>query len=355
MNPTQTHKVFGQGVRGMLAVAIAASAVSTASVKAGPTEDTVAAAMNSLVAGDPFDGKNVKAKNTDPAFVNTMIASFAVTFGNPNIGSVASKLTASKLFTFYQKGLPEYSPNLAQLAVDAALNVNSGLKYKDPNARIKDAAKIGGLAIKSGMKAYPKGTRNSAWTGFVTNTNTVQQNLANIAYQTTAALGVSPFLNETTAATVTTSLVKAAYKFKKTTTAGPGSVVLGFVSQVGEDGTAVTDNVQGIITGAVKGAKKESLSIANAAAYALYALYLQAGGTDSPADWAADHAGDIYQAVLAADKKADANTIAAQVLNGATSASNGDPLYGAQLLSPGDDLLVINNGDQAPVTKITNL
>lgn len=355
MNPTQTHKVFGQSVRGMLAVAIAASAVSTASVKAGPTEDTIAAAMNSLVPGDPYDSKNVKAKNTDPAFVNTMIASFAVTFSNPNIGSVASKLTASKLFAFYQKGLPEYSPNLAQLAVGAALDINSGLKYKDPNARVKDAAKIASTAIKNGLKAYPKGTRNSAWQGFSANSNSVQQNLANIAYQATAAFGDSPILSESTAATVTTALVKAAYKFKKTTTAGPGSVVIGFISQVGGNGTVVDDNIQGIIAGAVKGAKKESLSIANAAAYALYALYLQSGGSDTPAVWAAAHAGEIYQAVLLSDKKADATAIATQVANGATSASTGAPLYGAQLLSPGGDLLVINNGDQAPVTKVTNL
>lgn len=355
MNSTQTHKVFGQGVRSMLAVAIAASAVSTASVKAGPTEDTIAAAMNSLVAGDPFDSKNVKAKNTDTAFVNTMIASFSVTFATPNIGSVASKLTASKLFAFYQKGLPEYSPNLAQLAVGAAVNLTSGLKYKDNNARIKDAAKIAGTAVKNGMKAYKNGTRNSSWTGFVANSNSVQQNLSNIAYSATAALGSSALLNETSAATVTTALVKAAYKFKKTTTAGPGSVVLGFISQVGGTGSVVNDNVQGIITGAVKGAKKEVLSIASAAGYALYALYLQSGGTDSPAVWAAAHSGDIYQAILLSDKKAVASDIALQVANGATAAGAGTPLYGAQPLSPGDDLLVINNGDQSPVTKITNL
>ncbi len=63
MNPTQTHKVFGQGVRGMLAVAIAASAVSTASVKAGPTEDTIAAAMNATGIVSGVTGKTVKTKD----------------------------------------------------------------------------------------------------------------------------------------------------------------------------------------------------------------------------------------------------------------------------------------------------
>jgi hypothetical protein len=107
---------------------------------------------------------------------------------------------------------------------------------------------------------------------------------------------------------------------------------------------------------AVKNAKKDSLAIAEAAGFAGYRAYVaateEAGGTPiSAEDWTLANRTAIYNNIIVYDKKAVSTDVFARILTGAnTTETDG----AADYLSPSGDLLIINNGAQAPITTIQN-
>jgi hypothetical protein len=291
-----------------------------------------------------------------------MVASFTIQFiTNPDVGGQAAKLTASKVFAFYQKGLPEYSPNLAQLAITAALKPVADFKYKDDKAKAKDAGKIASFAVKNGMKVYKNGTRNSDWTGFNSgSSDVVQANLANIAYQATAAIaGKSAGVKSLAITEITKGLVKAAAKFKKITTNGSYAVVTGFLAQVAGTDETLSLDATNVITAAVKNAKKDFLSIAEAAGISGYNVYklavLEDGGTPmTPAAWAAMNQQAIFDAIQASYGKKTIDFQSDIFARVATGAANTSAAGAPDYLTPGSILLEINDGAQAPITTIQN-
>lgn len=361
-------------MKGMIAAAIAAAAISaTSTAKAGATEDMIAAAMNDTGLISGVTGKTVKQKTdfSDPVgFNDAMIASVALVFTNPGDYGDPTKITASKLFAFYQKGLPEYSPYFSQWAIQAAGDTSLDFKYKDTNARIKDIAKIAGTAIKNGLKAY-KGTRNDpTWTGLPAKPTPAKEplypyNIANVVYQATASLGGNNLLTPDAISAVTKSMVKAAAKYAKISAFNPGSVVVGFIAQAGGTGASVNENVTQIIAAGTKNAKKYALQIAQTAAYALYGIYKAQGGALSATLWTAANLQDLRDAVELGIGPKGVEKLGSEldtVLNsGALQAQQAwdNPalqIYGSAALSNNTigGLFAINNGTQAPVTTIDN-
>ncbi|GAB4166229.1 MAG: hypothetical protein Fur0032_03520 [Terrimicrobiaceae bacterium] len=231
------------------------------------------------------------------------------------------KTTASAIFSYTQNRLPNFGPDLVGTSITQALSSNGTnflFNYRTESAALNDVNKIAGLAMKSSLRAYARGTVN--WAGvpsagagngtFLPNFSSrpiqprssspqnpdpagIANAAAAIAASAAAALDAATLTTpKSTAFTgLGTSLVRAAASSQRTsTTTGAGTTPLrgGSVAGAGfgavipvTDGAVPDWAAQGnlnllnaIVAGGIKGSRANAYSFAIGVAQGFAAAYL---------------------------------------------------------------------------------
>lgn len=225
-----------------------------------------------------------------------------------------TRVRASQIINFMNRRLPNYTPLFAAQGVTAAFETTSTtpyvpvFNYKGANedaiklAQLRDAANLAAANLRAGIRTYPKGTINASATQLVnmnTNAAVLTRWSAAIAAQAVRALPNdldlpgSSFAYDRAASMVTNSLVRAANSLMKLNPNAVQSIAVGGVYSVAGDNNAlwndtsnanVTAALNGVAYGAITGARKHVVSIAQGLASAFSATFFANGGAEATWD-----------------------------------------------------------------------
>jgi hypothetical protein len=309
---------------------------------------------------------------TAPLTKLTEIKNLVVNLANGKTTKVTSvlnpkKTTASAIFDYASKRIPNFGPTLVETGIEQALAGAAGVSvfnYKDDAAKVKDANKLAGNAMKTALKTYAKGTTN--WAGVpatgpvvgqdylpnfstktipTTGANLQQPDLPGLsnAASAVAASAIRALTNAPGALAVATNytsmanaLVKGAASFQKTSTS-QGGLSGGTVAGTGFGTTVQTVNkieplaygdwdsdavtkviLEGIIAGGVKASSSNAYAYAIGVAGGFAAAYLNKGGADNLATFQGNNSQLIHDAFIANKVKPTAKfegNTAASLLN----------------------------------------
>lgn len=295
--------------------------------------------------------------------------------------------TASSIVNTALLRIPNVSPQLVVNGIQAAVTG----KFGRPGTGLQDAYRLADRAMSIGLRTYARGTRQ--W-GAISSTSV---SLPNFSDETIG--GVAPSLNglmdaasgiaanainalgtlKTTpdvVAGITASLVRGAARFQKTSqTAINGNLVryggttsataTGLVAQVagtaqGDWSNATSgDLLNAIVSGAMRAAKKQVVSVAYGAAVGFAGTYVSTGGSAATFDINAA-AADILASfkttrAVRAKNEFDVNAAIVAGLNvGLNPANWSDPVNGVAGLGGIKNFTVVNGGG-APLTDTVGL
>lgn len=296
-----------------------------------------------------------------------------------------TRVRASQIINFMNRRLPNYTPLFAFQGVEAAFSTTSVtpyvpvFNYKGANegaiqlAQLRDAAKLAAANLRAGIRTYPNGTINASATQLVnmtTNAPILTRWSAAIAAQAVRGLPNdldipgSSFVYDRAASMVTNSLVRAANSLMKLNPNAVQSIAVGGVYSVSGISNAlwndtsnadVTAALNGVAFGAITGARKHVVSIAQGLASAFSATFFANGGAE--AAWDPNENANreaIYNVILFALKtiKPDLQT---QIQNAITAGFNLGKTAAARMNIPGFAGLnefVYDSSGPAPVTDI---